>query len=434
MRPHIYRTHDGGKTWTAITNGIPDGAPVDVVREDPQRKGLLFAGTEREVYVSFDDGEHWQSLRLNMPATSIRDLIVKNDDLIAGTHGRGIWILDNISPLRQIGETSAASDAVLFKPQAAYRVRWNTNTDTPIPPDEANGQNPPDGAVIDYVLKSQVEGPVTLEILDGGGKVVRHYSSADVLESPDAATAPLPVWWYRAPHPLSKAVGMHRFLWDLHYQPLRGVGQRGALPIAAVPHDTAPAPTSPWVMPGQYTVRLSVHGRSYSQPLIVKMDPRVKTPAAGLLQQFTLSKQLYDAALQAQTALEQLRALRAQVRDRTSPSAGGATTASEALAAFDKKASALEGQPLAFGGGGRGAVARGPETFSSMTASLHQLMGLLEGADVTPTTQLVTAVADRRTAFAKLMTRWNALKTADLNALNATLRAAGAPAINLTSN
>jgi photosystem II stability/assembly factor-like uncharacterized protein len=434
MRPHIYRTRDGGKSWTAITNGIPDGAPVDVVREDPQRKGLLFAGTEREVYVSFDDGDHWQSLRLNMPATSIRDLIVKNDDLIAGTHGRGIWVLDDITPLRQFGMASASSDVVLFKPQAAYRVRWNTNTDTPLPPDEATGQNPPDGGVIDYVVRSQVDGPVTLEILDGSGKVVRHYSSADVLESPDAAAAPLPVWWYRAPHPLSKAAGMHRFLWDLHYQPLRSVGQRGALPIAAVPHDTPPASTSPWVMPGRYTVRLSVNGRSYSQSLIVKMDPRVKTPAAGLLQQFTLSKQLYDAALEAQTALEQLRALRAQVKDRTSSSPGAAATASEALAAFDNKASALEGQPPTFGGGGRGAVAQGPETFSSMTASLHQLMGLLQGADVTPTTQLVAAVADRRAAFAKLMVRWSTLKTVDLNGLNATLTAAGASALALTSH
>ncbi len=371
-----------------------------------------------------------------MPATSIRDLIIKDDDLIAGTHGRGIWILDNVTPLRQIGtaSVSASADVVLFKPQVAYRVRQNTNTDTPIPPDEATGQNPPDGAILDYMLKSPVEGPVTLEILDGGGNVIRRYSSADAIEQPDAATVPVPLYWYRAPHPLSTAAGLHRFMWDLHYKPLRGSGARGGLPIAAVPHDTPPAPTSPWVAPGQYTVRLSANGRSYSQPLVLKMDPRVKTPAAGLLQQLTLSKQMYDGALDVQTALETLRSLRTQVKDRGSRSgSAAAAAASEALAAFDKKASDLEGQPPAAGGGGRGGAVQGPETLSSIAGSLNQLMGLLQGADVTPTTQLVAAVADRRAVLAKLMTKWNALKGADLAALNATLTSAGAPAIAVTN-
>src|SRR5205814_103039 len=215
LRPHVFRTHDGGKTWTRITNGLPDGAPVDAVREDPKRKGLLFAGTEHEVHVSFDDGEHWQSLRMNMPATSIRDVIVKGDDLIAGTHGRGIWILDDITPLRQIARGSRQS-AVLFKPQAAYRVRQNTNTDTPIPPDEAAGVNPPDGAIIDYMLAADAPGRVTLEILDAAGRLVRRYASDDPIERADPTTAPVPVYWYRPPQTLSAAAGLHRFLWDLH--------------------------------------------------------------------------------------------------------------------------------------------------------------------------------------------------------------------------
>jgi len=428
MRPHIYRTHDGGKSWTAITSGIPDGAPVDAVREDPVRKGLLFAGTEREVYVSFDDGDHWQSLRLNMPASSVRDVIIKGDDLIAGTHGRGIWILDDISPLRQVDSVSGAGDVVLFKPQAAYRVRQNNNTDTPLPPDEATGQNPPDGAIINYALKSAADGPVTLEILDAAGKVVRHYSSADPNEPPDPATAPVPVYWYRPAHPLSNAAGMHRFVWDLHYQPLRNVGPRGALPIAAVPHDTPPAATSPWVAPATYTVKLTVSGKSYTQPLTVKMDPRVKTLAPGLLQQYTLSKQLYESVLDAQAALEQLRAVRAQIKDRTA-SAGAA---GEALAAFDKKAQAIEGQAPAFGGGGgRGAAAGGPDTLTSVSTSMTQLMVQLQGADVTPTTQLVAAVSDRRAAFTGLMSKWRALSGAELTALNKTLTGAGASALTL---
>jgi photosystem II stability/assembly factor-like uncharacterized protein len=405
MHPYIYRTHDGGKTWTAITSGMPDSAPVDAVREDPKRKGLLFAGTERQVFVSFDDGDHWQSLRLNMPATSIRDVIVKNDDLVAGTHGRGIWILDDITPLRELADdvVQALRPATaglkprtttdrLFKPQTAYRVRQNTNTDTPIPPDEAAGKNPPDGAIIDYTLASAASGPVSLDILDTGGKTIRHYSSDDQTESPTAATAPVPLYWYRPVQRLSGAAGMHRFLWDIHYQPLPGGGGgRSGLPIAAVPHDTVPVPSGPWAPPGQYTVKLTVDGRTYTQPLTLTMDPRVKTPALGLSQQFTLSKQLYDDIIDAQRALQALRAKKA--------------TLGPDQAALLGKLNALEGQ----GGGGRGA-AEGPDTLSSIAGGMNQLMGLLQGADAAPTTQLTRAVAQRHAALAKLIAQWNALK------------------------
>src|ERR1035441_3038427 len=199
MRPHIWRTHDGGQTWTEIVGGIPAGAAVDVVREDPKSKGLLFAGTEREVYVSFDDGEHWQSLRLNMPASSIRDLAIKDDDLTAATHGRGFWILDDIAPLRQLTAEVAGPDAFLFKPETAIRVRWNMNTDTPLPPDEPAGQNPPEGAIIDYYLGAGASGPVTLEILDSAGALVRRYASTDPVEPVDPMLA-IPAYWVRPPH------------------------------------------------------------------------------------------------------------------------------------------------------------------------------------------------------------------------------------------
>jgi photosystem II stability/assembly factor-like uncharacterized protein len=430
-----YRSADTAKpTQRGVIYAVAP-SPVDAVREDPQRKGLLFAGTEREVYVSFDDGGHWQSLRLNMPATSIRDVIVKNGDLIAGTHGRGIWILDDITPLRQIGLTATdagaagAQSALLFTPQTAYRLRQNNNTDTPLPPDEPSGQNPPDGAIIDYLLPSDASGPVTLDILDGAGAVIRHYSSADASEPLDPATAPVPVYWYRPTHPLGTAAGLHRFVWDLHYTPLRTTGPRGGLPIAAVPHDTPPAATSPWVQPGSFTVRLTVNGHSDARPLTVKMDPRVKTPAPGLLQQFTLSKHLYDEVLEAQATLDRLRALRAQVKTRSSEAAA---PVGEALAAFDRKAQELEGQAPA-GGGGRGAGPAGPDTLSSISTGMSQLMILLQGADVTPSTQLVAAIANRRASFATLMTRWHALEGADLTALNAALTHAGAAAIRPAS-
>ncbi len=416
MRPHIYRTHDGGKTWTHIVNGIPDGAPTNVVREDPKRKGLLYAGSEREVYVSFDDGDDWQSLRLNMPASSVRDLIVKGDDLVAGTHGRGIWILDDITPLRQLAQNVAspqpsALSPVLFVPQIAYRVRWNLNTDTPLPPDEPAGLNPPEGAIINYSLAAAASGPVTLEIFAGSaslsprqasgqagerGALVRRYASTDRAEAPDAATAPVPLYWYRPAHSLSGEAGLHRFTWDLHYQPVAGGGGRGGLPIAAVAHNTASPPNSPWVAPGAYTVKLTVAGQSYTQPMTVKMDPRVKTPPLGLAQQFTLSKQMYDGMLDAQKVLQDVRALRTKA----------------AGTPFDQKLAALEGQG---GGGGRGGPSTGSgqapaETLTSIVGTLNQLMGLLQGADVTPTTQLVAAVGQRRAALSKLLARWNALK------------------------
>ena len=425
MRPHIWRTHDGGKTWTEIVSGIPAGAPVNVVREDPKSKGLLFAGTEREVYVSFDDGDHWQSLRLNMPASSIRDLAIKDDDLAAGTHGRGFWILDDITPLRQLNAEVAGAAAFLYKPETAIRVRWNMNTDTPLPPDEPGGQNPPDGAIIDYYLGAGVSGPVTLEILDSAGVLVRRYASTDPVQPADAMLA-IPAYWVRPPHPLSSLSGMHRFLWDLHYTPLPG--GRGNYGMQAIVHDTPASITSIWVMPGRYTVKLTAAGKSYTEPLTVKMDPRVRTPLAGLQQQFTLSKRMYDDIVRTSQALEQVRAMRAQLgplREKAGPGA-----VADAIAAFDQKVTAVGGAGGGGGrgGGGRGAVA-GPDTLSSATGSLTQLMRLLEGADVTPTAQAAAAAADRHAALAKLLERWNALKSRDLADLNARLKQANLPAV-----
>jgi photosystem II stability/assembly factor-like uncharacterized protein len=394
LRPHVYRTHNGGKAWTEITKGIPDGAAVNVVREDPKRKGLLFAGSEREVYVSFDDGGEWQSLRLNMPATSIRDVIIKDDDLVAGTHGRGFWILDDITPLRQVNAEIAAAQSFLFRPQTAWRVRWNMNTDTPLPPEEPAGENPPDGAIIDYYLGAGAGGVVTLEILDSQGAPVRRYSSADALEAPDS-TLSIPAYWVRQPRVLSNAPGMHRFVWDLHYA--RVPGTLATYPIAAIFRNTPPAASSPWVMPGRYTARLTVNGQRYTQPLTVKMDPRVRTSAAGLAQQFTLSKQLYDDLVATAAALKEIRAVRAQSRERPE---------------FDKKVAALEGETeVRRAGGGRGGASEGPDTLASVSASLELLLRTLQEADATPTSQMIASVADRRRAVRLLLQRWNALQT-----------------------
>jgi photosystem II stability/assembly factor-like uncharacterized protein len=389
LRPHILRTHDSGKTWTEINSGIPEGNDVNAVREDPKRKGLLYAGTERQVFVSFDDGEHWQALRLNMPATSIRDLVVKDDDLIAATHGRGFWILDDVTPLRQLAPAVTSADAFLFRPETGMRVRWDTNTDTPLPPDEPAGQNPPDGAVIDYVLGAAASGEVTLEILDSAGKLVRRYSSADPVEPVDAKPE-IPTYWLRPPQVLANTPGMHRFVWDLHYAP--APGEREEYPMQAVVHETAPDLRSPWVMPGGYTVRLTANGKIYTQPITVKMDPRVHLPAGALAQQFKLSMQVYEGLFKAEAALAEVR----KARERPGQGADAA--------ALERRLAELEG-----GRGGRFGPPP-PDSLTSVNGSLRSLFQVLQGADAAPTTQATKAVADRLAALGKLLKRWSELK------------------------
>jgi photosystem II stability/assembly factor-like uncharacterized protein len=306
LRPHIYRTRDAGRTWTEIVAGIPDGGPVNVVREDPVRRGLLFAGTEQAVYVSFDDGDSWQSLRGNMPATSIRDLVIKDDDLVVGTHGRSFWILDDITPLRRIAPAALQDAAFLFPPQQAWRFRWNKNTDTPLPPDEPAGQNPPDGAIVHYFLKGAAAGPVTLEIVDGAGTVVRRYRSDDRPEPPVEGRN-IPDYWIRPPQVLPTAAGLHRFVWDLHHPPPPAA--KFTYPISAIYANTPREPRGPWAVPGTYTVRLTVDGRTFTQPLVLKMDPRAKTPAEGLQAQFDRSK---DVTADMARTLEALRVVRTE--------------------------------------------------------------------------------------------------------------------------
>ena len=426
LRPHIYRTRDAGATWKEINNGIPANENTDVVREDPERKGLLFAGTERAVYVSFDDGDHWQSLRLNMAASSVRDLIIKGDDLCAGTHGRGFWILDDITPLRQISAKIASSPAFLFRPQTAWRVRWNTNSDTPIPPDEAAGENPPDGAVIDYYLGSPASGAVTLEIKDEAGQTVRRYSSADPLPAPDPMLA-IPQYWVRPPQGLESGSGMHRFLWDLHYAPVPGVAPQ--YPIAAVAHNTAPEATSPWAMPGNYTVVLAANGKSYSQALTIRMDPRVKTSTPDLAEQFRLSKQLYDQWLSLSSISERVRTIRGRLTElRPRVPDGDLKTHVDALSEKLQQF-AGGGGPGGFGGGGGGAGAR--LTVASASGRIRALFNAIEEVDLPPNPQTVAATSDVMKDARTLQENWETLKTKDIPALNQELRAAGLPAIDL---
>jgi photosystem II stability/assembly factor-like uncharacterized protein len=265
--PHIYRTVDSGKTWTEITRGLPAGVYVQTVKEDPSRRGLLFTGTERNVFVSFDDGDHWQSLQLNLPPASMRDIAVHRDDLIVATHGRGFWMIDNITPLRQLSDEVSKANAYLFQPAVAYLLTPGNDNGTPMPRDEPIAENPPFGAVIDYYLKSNVSGPVTIEIVDPAGDVIRKYSSEDKPTPVNLETLNIPAYWVRTPETLSTAAGMHRWIWDLRpTPPARPAGGGGGFGRGG----------APLVLPGRYTVRLSVGGKSLTQPLVVRADPRAK--------------------------------------------------------------------------------------------------------------------------------------------------------------
>jgi photosystem II stability/assembly factor-like uncharacterized protein len=428
QRPHIYRTHDGGKTWKEIVNGLGDSGPVNVVREDPVRRGLLFCGTERAVCVSFNDGDNWQPLRLNMPASSIRDLVIKDDDLVVGTHGRSFWILDDITPLRQISEEVAAADAFLFKPELAYRVRWNMNTDTPLPPDEPAGKNPPDGAIIDYHLKGAASGPVVLEILDSSNKLVRRYSSEDKPESIEAIgkEVNIPTYWIRPEQILSTRPGMQRFVWDLHYAPPEG--ERPEFPIAAIYGDTARNPLGPWALPGNYTVKLTVNGRSYTQPLTVKMDPRVKTSEDGLAQQHAIAMRSYEGLKQVHDTLTQVRKVRSQLRHLRGRAQG---SLADAINALDRKAAALEGTGGGSRGGGGAGRASAEPSLNAVNGELLGVMGLVEGADVTPTTQAVAAAEQAQRTLSGVLSRWSEIKDKDVKALNEELRQANIETIDI---
>jgi photosystem II stability/assembly factor-like uncharacterized protein len=424
LRPHIYRTRDAGKTWQGIITGIPDGQTVNVVREDTQRRGLLFAGSERAVYFSLDDGESWRSLRLNMPATSIRDLILKDDDLCAGTHGRGFWILDNITPLRQLASRSSVvpkrgddASTTLFKPQTALRVRWNMNTDTPLPPDEPTGENPPDGAMIDYFLPRDVSGTVTLEIKDGDGKVVRHYASNDPRAKMDEKKLKIPRYWIRPPQPLSTAPGLHRFLWDMHYTPIPNIEPE--FPISAIFRDTAPEATSPWALPGQYSVVLTANGQGFTQPLTLKMDPRVKATSADLAEQFALSKQLSDARPQLEQISTAFLALNTEVA-KAKEQAGKSPVAQQ-IDAFAKRLA--EFAPV-------NARPGAPLTFDAL-AKLQSLFTQLQEVDAAPRPSVKAAVAQLLYDNPVIVERWHKILEQDLPALNQQLIAAGLRSIEI---
>ena len=419
LRPHILKTHDGGKTWAEIVNGIPAGQIVNAVREDPMRKGLLFAAAEKGVYVSFDDGATWESLRLNMPASSVRDVIIKNDDLVAATHGRGFWILDNITPLRELNRNNKETD--LFKPQTATRVRFSMNPDTPLPPDEPAGENPPDGAMIDYFLAKDSDGPVTIEINDSKGASVRKYSSDAPPQKYDPKKLRIPEYWIRPLQTVSSKAGRHRFLWDMHYTPVPDVEPE--YPISAVYRNTAPNATSPWVAPGNYTVTLIAGDRSFSQPLTVQMDPRVRTSAANLEEQFTLSWQLYQLRMKLAPIGKKFE----EIADQLTKAKARAAEQPDVTAKLEEFAQTLTkfGPPHPRPGA--------PPSFFVLQ-STEGLFDEIQGADAAPTAAVKTATADLQKKVGPAMEAWKNLIEVDLPALNEQLKSVGFEEIKPVAN
>jgi hypothetical protein len=303
QRPQLFRTHDGGATWTPIVRGI-DATPTNVIRADPRRRGLLYAGTERGVWTSFDDGNSWTSLRLNLPATSVRDLVVHGDDLVIGTHGRGFWILDDVAPLREV-ETLASVRPALFAPARAWRVPRSTNSDTPLPPDEPFFANPPHGAVIDYVLP-QAASRVTLTITEAGGRFVRRFASDAAPRLGDLSVLDVPPWWIEPPPRPAASAGAHRFVWDLQTAPPRTFDAGPT--IAAIPNDTPLEPEGPTVPPGVYAVTLDAGGARQTRTVTVQQDPRVNVSRRALGRQYVLATSIVSLINTAYDAAQRVRA------------------------------------------------------------------------------------------------------------------------------
>jgi photosystem II stability/assembly factor-like uncharacterized protein len=317
-RPYMYRTRDGGRTWRNVVAGIPAGSFVNAVREDPVRRGLLYAGTETGVFVSLDDGDSWQSLQFNLPPASVRDLAVRADALVIATHGRSFWILDDVTPLREDDARIHAARAWLFTPQVAYRMRRADDDGTPLPPDTPAGENPPDGAIIDYRLRTGAR-TASLEITDARGGLVRRWSSTDQIEPIDPRKLEFPASWVSPPQRISTAPGMHRFVWDLHYATdVPPAGEQIGDPFAVL---------GIWAVPGTYHVRLTADGQVLDRTFVVKLDPREPAGAADLAAQFAFAREIEG--------------LRAEIQLSIRRAAGGASHQQQ-LADIDSALAELE--------------------------------------------------------------------------------------------
>ena len=425
--PAFYRTHDYGKTWTKIINGLPtgevSGSYSRVIRADTTKAGLLFAGTESGMYVTFDDGDNWQSLMLNLPNTSYRDIVVKNDDLVAATYGRSIWILDDISPLRQMTPEIASETVHVFKPGDAIRVRRNINTGTPFPPEMPHGDNPPEGAVIYYNLNTSAI-HVALDVLDAAGAVVRRYSSDPIPAIPEPPP-PVPDEWIYVPQPMPTTVGMHRVNWDLRYDMPPAFIHYLAHVTGAVVGDTHWGGEGPLVIPGTYTLNFNVDGMTYSQTVTVKNDPNSSASAADLHALHDLQMKLYDGTRESWDGFQQVAAMRTSIAGIL----GGNPDAEVASAAraLDAKLAALAG-PTAFSGRGGGGPRTAFSTINGVEAeegavlvSMNGQLKVLDMSDIPPNPTKLAAWRNVCTDMRTALTDWRDINATDLVTFNAML-------------
>ena len=430
-RPYVYRTTDGGATWRKIVEGLPDTAFARVVREDPVRRGLLFCGTEGAMFVSFDAGDHWQSLQLNLPASSMRDLWVHGEDLVLGTYGRALWILDAITPLRQLDSGAPRAAVRLFEPAPAIRARWDVNGDTPLPIEVPTAPNPPEGAIVDYWLPAIPAGEITLTITDARGSVVRTLTSAP----PPAATllANVPDYWFAPPPVLTKNRGLNRIAWNLRFPnpKILPFGYFGGLldfveyTLAdhAIPGRTPrDQPEGPLVVPGRYTVELSAGGKRERQTLVVRSDPRARASQADLDAQFELGTRVTDALAITYDSYTSMKALRALVAAGAKALADGKAgkDVTDAIQALDKKLDAVQNGTNAAPGVGL------------VNRDLARYYMMLTSGDARPADRLRAAVAESCQGLANALVSWRNVNATDLPALNDTLaklkRAPFAPA------
>jgi len=412
--PYVYRTRDGGRSWTPIRKGIPAGSYVNVVREDAIRRGLLYAGTETGVFVSFDDGENWQPLQLNLPNCSIRDIEVKHGDLVVATHGRSFWVLDDVSPLRQLDAKTAAEDVFLFAPREAVRLHPAGFQGTPEPKDEPMGENPKNGAVLDYVLKAAAQDRLVLEILDAKGEVVRRFASDDAVRRPEVTRIVTTPDWVAVSEPPSAAAGMHRFVWDLH----------DALPEELRTPGSTRGASGPWAPPGRYTVRLTALGRTLDRPLVVVKDPRLPSSVTDddLVLQHGLVREIQAERLRVAAAQKQAKDLRTQisVRRRETPAVAFA------LDAFAKELDRAAGPPIRTEGEEFfDSEEIAPTTLRRLATSLAGLQAAVESADVAPTPDARAGFSERRRMVEEGLARWKDTLTTGKPKVDEILRRAG---------
>ena len=422
--PYLFRTRDFGKTWTRITDGMPvhqpGGSATRVIREDPKRKGLLFAGTESGMHVSFDDGDHWQSLQLNLPVTSYRDIAFKGNDLIVGTYGRGIWVLDDYAVMRQMTPAVVDEPVHFFAPDPAVRVRRNVGADTPFPPEVPHADNPPDGVSIYYSLASAPKGEVTIDVLDSAGAVVRHLSSVASVPVKEAARPPHPNFWVAPPEALPAAAGLNRAHWDLRSDAPPAFSH--SFEINANPGRTPASPLGALAAPGTYTIRLTVDGKRYTQRATVTNDPRSPATGAEVRAQVALARKIQDGMHSAWDAYQQVAAVRAAIAGPTDST----TSEGKAVAALRAQLDSVGGDAEAGRGfGGRGGGRTPPPSFVTLHGRLQGQLGTQESGDHAPTAAALTAYAASCRELAGTLARWQRVIATDVPALNAALARAG---------